>query len=59
MARNYIQGFQDTISAIKFINEAYRIDPKNESIIMEKLMILGETKALKFTMDTLLIDSIK
>lgn len=58
MAKNYMQGFKDTISAIKFINEAYRIDPKNESIIMDKLMILGEEKAFKFTLDTLLADSI-
>jgi len=59
MAKNYLQGFKDTISAIKFINEAYRIDPKNESIIMDKLIILGEEKAFKFTLDTLLADSIK
>lgn len=53
LAENSIKEDRDTVSALKYINEAYRLDPENESIIMYKLLLMGKERAFKFAMDSL------
>ena len=54
LAENTIKSKNDTAKALSYINQAFQIDPKDTSIIMYKLILMGENEAMKFTLDSLL-----